>query len=291
MRSLVVPFLLLCAPIPTAAAQQIIAQTSGLASPARVIDFGANLFPNFTPITTEFAGISVAHARYFTTGTSNNLVGGFLTNDFTGPPNTLSIRFAQTVSDVSFVYHQIGQQIPSTFRVLLQGVPVDSFSLLWNQSQPNNYFGFQQIAFDELQIDFDGDFNLDTLAFNPVGGAACNAFNGSNVNPASFGCVTLPILGASWQTAIAAPTGTLLTAIVFAPAGLGTPLPLFGGELLVDPSASLVAFTSPGSFALAIPPDASWVGFAMAFQGLRLELVGGSPTIVPLNAIQAVVGL
>lgn len=70
--------------IPAAAAhgQAIIAQTSGLPNPGQVITFGANLYPNFTPVTTEFPGITLTHAAYFTTGTYINLSGGFLTNDF-----------------------------------------------------------------------------------------------------------------------------------------------------------------------------------------------------------------
>ncbi|HEU4419862.1 MAG TPA: hypothetical protein VFT55_13100, partial [Planctomycetota bacterium] len=55
----------------TAPAQAIIAQSSGLANPGQVIDFGANLFPNWTPITNQFGGITVTHAAYFTTGVVN----------------------------------------------------------------------------------------------------------------------------------------------------------------------------------------------------------------------------
>src|SRR5262245_61518630 len=97
-RSLFALLVLLASFPAPARAQAIIAQSSGLTNPSHVIDFGANLFPNFTPITTQFTGITVTHARYFTTGTSNNLFGGFLTNDFSGSPNTLSIKFASTLS-------------------------------------------------------------------------------------------------------------------------------------------------------------------------------------------------
>ncbi|HZT56727.1 MAG TPA: hypothetical protein VFA35_10900, partial [Burkholderiaceae bacterium] len=109
MRSLhlVAAAALLAAPVQS---QAIIAQSSGLSNPDAVIDFGANLFPNFTPVTTQFAGVVLTHARYFTTGVSNNLVGGFITNDpAIGNPNTLRIQFVQPITDVSFVYHQIGQ--------------------------------------------------------------------------------------------------------------------------------------------------------------------------------------
>ncbi len=158
--------LLLLAPATTAEAGQIIAQLSGLTGTDHVLDFGANLYPNFTVITNEFPGVVFTHTRYFTTGTSNNLVGGFLTNDFSGAPDTMTATFASPISDLSFVYHQIGTSQASNFRVYLAGSLVDSFSYQSDQFQPNNYFGFTDLVFDELQIDFVSDFNIDTLAYN-----------------------------------------------------------------------------------------------------------------------------
>jgi hypothetical protein len=293
MRTLVAAAFASTLPLVCVPSQAIIAQASGLPSPAQVIDFGANVLPNFTPVSTEFAGLTITHASYFTTGVSNNLVGGFLTNNFSaGQPNTLRIQFAAPITDCSFVYHQIGQQIPSQFRAMLQGVTMDSFSILWNQTQSNNYFGFTNTALDELQIDFDSDFNLDTLAISPaLPGGACLSFNGSNVNPVAYSCATLPVLGTTWQGTITTTPNTVLTALVFAPAGvLSAPVPLFGGELLVDPSASLIAFTSAGSYSLAIPTGPSWVGVTLASQGVRLEQVGPTLGFVPLNGQQLILG-
>jgi hypothetical protein len=277
--------------VSTATAQQIIAQTSGLASPAQVITFGANLLPNFTPVSNEFGGITVTHASYFTTGVVNNLVGGFLTNNSSAPlPTTLTIHFASPKTEVSFVYHQTGTQGPSVIRAVFQGVTIDSFSGLWSQYQTNNYFGFQNTIFDELQIDFQVDFNLDTLAFSPAFTASCNFYNGTNVNPPGFSCQTLPVLGTTWQGLIAPVPNTLLTMLVFAPGGLLSPLPAFGGELLVQLSPAPIILTSPGSYAIAIPAAGSWTGTQLAFQGLRLDLVGGNVTFVPLNAMELVLG-
>jgi hypothetical protein len=275
------------------AAQPIIAQPSGLAAPGQIIDFGANLFPNFTPVSTEFPGITVTHSRYFTTGVSNNLVGGFLTNDFTGAPNTMTVVFASPITDLSFVYHQISTASPSTIRAHLFGVVVDQFSGTWNQSQPNNFFGFTNIVFDELQIDFVGDFNVDTLAFNPpLPTAQCIVHNGGGGNPQDLSCVTLPVLGSTWQGSIATNPNTLLTALAWAPGGLlAPPVPLFGGELLVQPVPGIVLFTSPGGYAFAIPSAPSWVGVSLVFQGLRLDAVGPTVGFVPLNALQIVIGL
>ena len=153
----------------TASAGQIIAQMNGLSGTDHVTDFGADLYPNFTNITTEFPGLTFSHTRYYTTSSVNNMVGGFLTNDFSGPPDTLTIKFDNPITDLSFAYHQIGQSQPSVFRAMLGGAVVDSFSNLSDQYQPNNYFGFTDLVFDELQLDFVGDFNIDYLAYNDAG--------------------------------------------------------------------------------------------------------------------------
>ncbi|MFO1077874.1 MAG: hypothetical protein U1E73_09135 [Planctomycetota bacterium] len=266
-----------------AAAQQIVAQSSGIPSPSYVIDFGANLYPNFTPITTQFAGITVTHSRYFTTGTSNNLVGGFLTNDPIGPPNTMTVHFASPITGLSFVYHQIATNGPSTIRAMLQGVTVSSFSGTWNQYQTNNYFGFQNLLFDELQIDFQADFNLDTLAVVDQG-AACTTANGTGVNPANFTCAALPVLGGTWVGQIATNPNTVLTMLGYAPAGLATPTPLFGGELLLQQSPPPIGLFGFGTYSISIPAASSWIGTTLVFQGFELRSVGPGTNIIPLNA-------
>jgi hypothetical protein len=293
MRLVAASLLALAAPLAPVSAQAIIAQPSGLEFPARMLDFGAGLFPDGTALSTQFAGLMISHASYFTTASPvNNVAGGHLANDVAaGPPATLRIRFAQSVSDISFVYHQIGSPGSSTVRAMFQGFPVDSFTVQWNATQPNNFFGFLETGLDELQIDFVGDFRLDSLAFNPVGGAGCHPWNGTNVNPASFSCLTLPVLGETWQGMIWDTPNTLMTAMVYAPAGLAAPQPLLGGEFLLDASQPLVAFPGTTIYTLPIPAAASWVGTTLAFQGVRLELVGGSPTFVPLNALLLMLGL
>ncbi|MFO1054925.1 MAG: hypothetical protein U1F36_22115 [Planctomycetota bacterium] len=275
---------------PRLEAQAIIAQSSGIPNPDHVIDFGANLFPNFTPVSNQFNGIVITHARYFTTGTVNNLVGGFLTNDPIGGPDTLRIQFAQPIHDLSFVYHQISTIRPSVFRALRNGSVVGSFSNLSNQTQPNNYFGFTNLVFDELQIDFVIDFNVDTLAFNDVH-AECTIRNGSGINPLAFRCVTPPVLGGTWQSVIGTTPNTLAT---FVAVGLGGPspgIPLFGGELLIQPSPAPVLVPGTGSFSLSIPAGPSWLGVQIPTQGLRVDLVGPTQQIVLLNALDLTFGL
>jgi hypothetical protein len=277
-------------PVTDAAAQGIIAQSQGLPNPAHVIDFGANLYPNFTPITTEFAGITVAHARYFTTGVSNNLVGGFLTNDFSGQPDTLSIRFANPIQDLTYVYHQIGTWQASVHRALLNGVPVYSFSNSSNQNQTNNYFGFTGIQFDELQIDFVADFNIDELAFNDTG-ANCQVRNGSGINPLAYSCTTRPIMGTNWQAAVGTNPNTLATFLVFAPGGAHPGLPAFGGEILIQLSPGPIAISGGSAYSIAIPNGPQWNGYSIATQAARIDQVGPTQTVVLLNAIDITIGL
>lgn len=292
MRLLASSLFALVAPLASTPAQAIVAQPSGLEFPGRLIDFGANLFPNGTQLSTQFGGLLITHASYFTAATpNNNVAGGFLGNDASaGPPNTLSIRFAHSISDISFVYHQIGTGT-SVIRARLQGNTVDSISIAWNETSPNNFFGFLETALDELQIDFAGDFRLDSLAFNAIAGASCFYYNGSNVNPAGFGCLTGPILGETWHGHVFNTPNTLLTALVHAPAGLGPPVPLFGGELLLNPAQPLVVIAGAVNYSIPIPADFSLARATFAFQAVRLDLIGGSPTFVPMNAVLLWLGL
>jgi hypothetical protein len=285
-----VALVVILVPVASLNAQAIIAQNSGLANPGHVIDFGANLFPNFTPVSTEFPGITVTHARYFTTGVSNNLVGGFLTNNpLVGLPNTLSIAFAIPIHDLTFVYHQIGTTQASVFRAMLGGATVYSFSYLWNQNQPNNYFGFTGITFDELQIDFVGDFNVDTLAYN---GAAASATirNGIGINPVEYTASNLPVIGTTWQCSIPTNANTLATIVVLAPGGPHPGFPYLFGEVLVQLTPMPILVTGLGPHSFAIPNVASLAGLPAATQGVRVESVGSTQIIVLLNALDLVLG-
>jgi hypothetical protein len=293
MRILLAVAALAAVAVPTTApAQHIIAQTAGLAAPQHLIDFGANVLPNFTPVSTQFAGITVTHASYFTTGVSNNLVGGFLTNNFgAGLPNTLRIVFANPIKDLTFVYHQISTAQPSVIRAVLGGVTVDSFSGTWNQSQPNNTFGFLNRHFDELQIDFVSDFNVDTLAYNDSTGAAlCGMHNGTGVNPPDFTCLALPVLGSMWIGLVNTTPNSVLTFLVYAPLGAAAPTPLFGGELLID-STSAVAVAGSGIYSMLIPNGPGWLGTVLTFQGFRVDVAGPITSFVPLNANDLLLGL
>ena len=74
------------------------------------------------------------------------------------------------------------------------------------------------------------------------------------------------------------------------PTGLAAPTPLFGGELLIQTTPAPVAFAGFGSYAMAIPSGIGWLGTVLTFQGFRVDNLGGTPTFVPLNANDLVLG-
>jgi hypothetical protein len=169
---------------------------------------------------------------------------------------------------------------------------VELFTIQWNETQPNNFFGFTECLVDEVQIDFVGDFRIDQLAYNPELPGRCHWHNGSGVNPGAFLCATDPIIGSTWHGTIANTPNTVLSAIIYSPVGLQVPpIPLFGGELVVHPQGAYIAFVGTTDHLLPIPASSFWVGTLLAFQGLRLDLVGGALTFVPLNAQLLQIGL
>ncbi len=277
-RAFLVSFASLVLGAPALRAQAIIAQFSGLANPDQVIDFGANVLPNFTPVSNQFAGVVISHASYFTTGSINNLNGGFLTNDFSGQPDTLRIKFAAPISDLSFVYHQVGSGSPSQFRALLGGVLVDSFSNTSDQFQPNNYFGFTNLVFDELELDFVADFNVDELAFN-LAGPPVTSFCTSSTT--TNGCS--PAMSASGTPSASASSGFTLSAnsVEGQRAGLifygvdnsgWTPLPWLTGStsfLCVKPPTQRTSAQTSGGTAGACDGVLSidWAAFVAANPG------------------------
>src|SRR5262245_27420364 len=103
-KSLLACLVVLTVPTLTARGQAVIEATSGLASPDHLVDFGASLYPNWTTINTQFTGVSFTKTAFFTTGSFNNLNGGFLTNEWAVSGTTFTITFAAPVKDATFVY-------------------------------------------------------------------------------------------------------------------------------------------------------------------------------------------
>lgn len=147
----------------TAHATPINGAASGLSSSDVIEDFGNALFPDFTPVTSEFgaSGVQLIGAEYFTTSSSFGLQLGFITGGRTASP-PLRIQFSSNVSDVSFVLNA-----PSaTITALLGGSSVSSFTASPLSFTTGLHYGFTGLVFDEIQVNFSGDYNLDNLAYN-----------------------------------------------------------------------------------------------------------------------------
>jgi len=119
----------------------------------------------------------------------------------------------------------------------------------------------------------------------PIPPASCTVRNGHGINPLDFACVTPPVLGGTWRTAIATPAGTVASVIALAPlTSPGIPNPFGPGELLVAP-APFYLHVALGAHSIPVPPTPSLVGAFVPSQGFR---VNGAFAIEALNALDLV---
>ena len=84
--------------------------------------------------------------------------------------------------------------------------------------------------------------------------------------------------------------GTIVTLLVYAPGGLQSPQPFFGGELLVRSSPSPIALSGSGGFSVLLPSSPAWIGASLMTQGFAVEASGSTLSVVPLNALELVLG-
>ena len=146
-------------------------------------------------------------------------------------------------------------------------------------------------AFSEPLIGLLDEVRIYDVGFGPALVAALYAASeraivtprtGSGVNPTLLGSATRPVLGASWNTTIALPSGGV-SLLGLAPMAIGpTPTPL--GELLVGPIVDILVGT--GSHAFAIPGNCALVGYEFSAQGARWDGAG----LVLGNALDLRVG-
>ena len=111
--------------------------------------------------------------------------------------------------------------------------------------------------------------------------ASCTLRNGSGINPVACTCVTLPVVGTNWQLDVSAGPNTLATFLFADPTPI-PPFPIFGGELLVAPTA----FEIPSTIALPF----AYSGLMFSVQGMRVDFDGVDISLVLTNAQDAVLG-
>jgi len=111
--------------------------------------------------------------------------------------------------------------------------------------------------------------------------ASCTFRNGSGINPSALTCTTLPITGTTWQIGLTFGPNTLATFLYADPTPIPA-FPLFGGELLIAPTA----FGIPTMINLPY----GYQGLAFSLQAIRLDFDGVDFSFVLTNAQDAVIG-
>ena len=137
--------------------------TSGLASPVSTIDFSEFSVPETDPITTEFSSLGVTFSPnlYYRTNDNAawaNIIGANLRS---GDPivSNFSLNFDQPLTSAAFA--AIAQPpTPATFTALLEGSEVESFDTNVTIDNRDNFFGFEGIVFDEINVAYTAETRM-----------------------------------------------------------------------------------------------------------------------------------
>ena len=150
----------------------------GLNNPEQTIGFDELGLPFDTQITNQYDGVSFSSGVFQSPqdldglGIFNfdeNWIGNFpSTFEATNP---YSVFFDDLVDSAAFAF--VSNDGITEFTALLNGNVVDSNSTFTQVSDPNNFFGFEGIVFNEIQIFVDptsteGGGGIDNLQFNTV---------------------------------------------------------------------------------------------------------------------------
>lgn len=160
-----------------ASAATISGASSGLVGADFEIGFGE--VATTGPITTQYSDLGLSFTPGLTRFDNNpnrpNFTSPYLANF--GGANPFSMLFNNAVSDASFAMTSNGG-ISTSFTALLNGVVVETFTTAVSQPpvngnprDPNNFYGFTGILFDEINLSVGANGNssivaLDKVAFN-----------------------------------------------------------------------------------------------------------------------------
>ena len=126
----------------------------GLTSPVQVVTFDEHILAQNASVTTQYSDLGVTFAGAFYDPDVSNLVhvvghrlGNFIPST---PVSAFSMHFnaRQTRAAVAMAT----QPGTSTFTALLNGVVVETGNAATSLSNPNDFFGFEGILFDEIRI-------------------------------------------------------------------------------------------------------------------------------------------
>ncbi|MFT5041018.1 MAG: hypothetical protein ACI8TX_001989 [Hyphomicrobiaceae bacterium] len=151
--------------------------TAGLDDPASVITFSEVEIGDTEQVTDQFAGLGVTFVpnMNYRTGDNpdwQNVEGPNLRN---GEPevNPFTIKFVDPQTAATF--NAIAQPpTPTTITAKLNGAVVESFETTVSIDNPNNFFGFTGIEFDEIEVEYTAEtrMRIDNLQFGVSGGDA-----------------------------------------------------------------------------------------------------------------------
>lgn len=168
-------FLLIASTLSTLA-EPIVLSPSGLVDPESTITFDELQIADTTRVSEEFADFGVTflpHLYYRTNDNPDwpNVAGSNLRS---GDPivDTFSVRFNSPLSSAALT--AIAQPpTPATVTAKLNGLEVESFETTVTIDNPDNYFGFKDIVFDEIEIAYTEEtrMRIDNIQLGPgVGG-------------------------------------------------------------------------------------------------------------------------
>lgn len=195
-------------------------------------------------------------------GLASDLAGNLFAWDV-GPGTGIGVGLV-TVDPVTALSTDVNAGVGNT--VDIQCLAVSPAGVLYGGR--NALFTLDPSTGVPTQVGSGGFTDLRGMEFVPA--ASCSLFNGSGVNPSVCSCATAPVLGTSWNIAVTPAPNTLLTLVFVATSALPAPVPLFGGEALIAPPVVDIG-SGLGLHAVPLPADASFAGFTLFLQGLRLN--------------------
>ncbi len=140
---------------------------TGLVSPTVSIDFETPSLALGTVATNQFAGVTFGTNFEIRDSVEfANITGKYLDDISSGNPGP--IVFDQVLTAVSFNLRS--DPGSTTFQAFLSGALVESFSAATNLTNTSNFYGFENILFDEIRLSgaVSNGFNLDNLEFITV---------------------------------------------------------------------------------------------------------------------------
>jgi|SRR5579859_5464161 len=137
-------------------ADQIIASSTGLASPTQTLTFDEVILPMNTVVTTQYSGLGVSFSPnvYYSPQTNFGNVQGNDIGNFTftgnGPIDPVTFSFGSALNGAAFSFD--ADATPYLFQALLGGSVVDSFTATVGAGTTSDYYGFSNESFDSIMI-------------------------------------------------------------------------------------------------------------------------------------------